>query len=90
MNADRAPHPGPYGGRNRCAEMQGNVDCLSERFGRAVVGVQDKRFAFFFHFLDWFLRPFFPNRKVKATASSLTCSPLSCSVVLDTPHHPSA
>lgn len=51
MNADRASPPGPYGGRNRCAEMQGNIDCLSEKFGRAVVGVQDKRFALF-HLLD--------------------------------------
>lgn len=47
MNADRAPPPALKGGRNRCAEMQGNIDRLSEKFGRAVVGVQDKRFAFF-------------------------------------------
>lgn len=48
MNADRASPPRPlWGGRNRCAEMQGNIDCLSEKFGRAVVGVQDKRFRSF-------------------------------------------
>lgn len=43
--------PPPPGGRNRCAEMQENIDCLSEKFGRAVVGVQNKRFTPF-HLLD--------------------------------------
>lgn len=37
--------PPPPGGRNRCEEMQENIDCLSKKFGRAVVGVQDNRFA---------------------------------------------
>lgn len=32
-------------GRNRCAELQENIDCLSKKFGRAVVSVQYRRFT---------------------------------------------
>lgn len=41
----------PHGERKRSAELQENVDCLSKKVGRAVVGVQDKRFTCF-HLLD--------------------------------------
>lgn len=37
----------PNGERDRCEELQENIDRLSKKFGRAVVGVQDKRFTLF-------------------------------------------